>query len=72
MNGVLVKHKKQHKVVSKRTLWTQTEEETKSNSHFYSRHITQKKVFLEKELLQNAKTAMHIRRSLKNIKHFLN
>ena len=68
MHGVLVKHKKQVQVVSKRTLWTQTEEGKQKATAISIRGLLHKDSLFGKRTPPDAKTAMHMRRSLRNIK----
>ena len=68
MHGVLVKHKKQVQVVSKRTLWTQTEEGKQKATAISIRGLLHKDSLFGKRTPPDAKTAMHMRRSLKSIK----
>ena len=68
MNGILVKHKKQHKVVSKRTLWTQVDGKKQKATAVSIRGILHKESLFGERTSPESKTAMHIRRPLKNIK----
>ena len=70
MNGLLVKHKKQLKVISKRTLWTQKEGEKHKASAVSIRWLLHKDSLFGQRTPPEAKTAMHMRRSLKSIKTF--
>ena len=62
-----MKHK-QIQVVSKRTLWTQTEEGKQKATAISIRGLLHKDSLFGKRTPPDAKTAMHMRRSLKSIK----
>ena len=68
MDGLLVKHKKQIKVVSKRTLWIEFDGEKYKSTDVSIRGLLHKDSLFGKRTPPDCPEAMHIRRPLKLIK----